>query len=61
MLTRLSGIPVIVVSARADPSDKISLLLEGAADYVTKPFDTGSFWPGFWSSFEMQKFWGFLQ
>ncbi|MDE6961951.1 MAG: response regulator transcription factor [Lachnospiraceae bacterium] len=41
VLTRLSGIPVIVVSARADPSDKISLLLEGAADYVTKPFDTG--------------------
>lgn len=37
-LTR--GIPVIVVSAKAKTSDKVDLLLGGACDYVTKPFDT---------------------
>ncbi len=38
LLPHLTGIPVIVVSARADTDDKVSLLLGGAADYVTKPF-----------------------
>lgn len=38
VLPRLAGIPVIVVSARADVDSKTSLLLDGAADYVTKPF-----------------------
>ena len=38
VLPRLTGIPVIVVSARADVDSKTSLLLDGAADYVTKPF-----------------------
>ena len=38
VLPRLTGIPVIVVSARADVDSKTSLLLGGAADYVTKPF-----------------------
>ncbi len=38
VLTRISGIPVIVVSARADVGDKVQLLLGGAADYITKPF-----------------------
>ena len=32
------GIPVIVVSAKADVDRKVELLLGGAADYVTKPF-----------------------
>lgn len=40
VLPRIRGIPVIVVSARVDVQDKVSLLLGGAADYVTKPFDT---------------------
>ena len=40
ILPALRGIPVIVVSARADTQDKVGLLLGGAADYVTKPFDT---------------------
>ncbi len=40
VLPELKGIPVIVVSARSDVQDKIQLLLGGAADYVTKPFDT---------------------
>lgn len=40
LLPLIKGIPVIVVSAKAEVSDKVSLLLGGAADYVTKPFDT---------------------
>lgn len=32
--------PVIILSAKADVQDKVSLLLGGAADYLTKPFDT---------------------
>ena len=38
LLPRLSGIPVIVVSAKAGVDSKTALLLGGAADYVTKPF-----------------------
>lgn len=38
VLAAIQGIPVIVVSARAETEDKVSLLLGGAADYVTKPF-----------------------
>ncbi len=40
VLPRIQDTPVIVLSARADVQDKVSLLLGGAADYVTKPFDT---------------------
>ncbi len=40
LLPKLSGIPVIVVSARPAVEDKVALLLGGAADYITKPFDT---------------------
>ena len=40
LLPRLKGIPVIVVSAKAAVQDKVELLLGGAADYLTKPFDT---------------------
>lgn len=39
VLKHISGIPVIVVSARAQVNDKVDLLLGGAVDYVTKPFD----------------------
>ncbi len=39
LLPKLSGIPVIVVSAKGDVTDKVGLLLGGAADYITKPFD----------------------
>jgi len=35
-----SGAPVIVVSAREDTDQKVAALDLGAADYVTKPFDT---------------------
>lgn len=39
VLPKIQGIPVIVVSAKVGIDDKVSLLLGGAADYVTKPFD----------------------
>ena len=39
VLPKTKGIPVIVLSARADVDSKVSLLLGGAADYMTKPFD----------------------
>lgn len=32
-------LPIIIVSGRADPSDRVAGLLLGADDYVTKPFD----------------------
>ena len=41
LLPQIRGIPVIVVSAKADSADKVGLLLGGAADYITKPFDMG--------------------
>ncbi len=40
VLPQMKGIPVIVVSAKADVDNKVDLLLGGAADYVTKPFHT---------------------
>ena len=40
VLPHIRNIPVIVLSAKVDVQDKVSLLLGGAADYLTKPFDT---------------------
>lgn len=39
LLDRLQGVPVIVMSAKAGLDDKVDLLLRGAADYITKPFE----------------------
>nr|WP_169804383.1 two-component system response regulator KdpE [Polaromonas jejuensis] len=36
-----SGVPIIVLSARADETDKIAALDAGADDYLTKPFGVG--------------------
>ena len=36
-----STVPIIVLSARVDESDKIAALDAGADDYLTKPFGTG--------------------
>ncbi len=40
VLSHIKDIPVIVLSAKVDVQDKVSLLLGGAVDYITKPFDT---------------------
>ena len=40
VLPRIRDIPVIVMSAKVDVGSKVQLLMSGAADYVTKPFDT---------------------
>ena len=38
VLPHIQGIPVIIMSAKADVDNKVALLLGGAVDYVTKPF-----------------------
>jgi DNA-binding response OmpR family regulator len=40
VLPKIKDIPVIVISAKPNVEDKVKLLLGGAADYLTKPFDT---------------------
>lgn len=40
VLPRIEGVPVIILSAKADIDHKVDLLLGGAADYMTKPFHT---------------------
>lgn len=40
VLEKIENIPVIVVSAKLDVDDKVNMLLGGAVDYITKPFDT---------------------
>lgn len=37
--TTLQNIPVIVVSAKVEIEDKVNLLLNGASDFITKPFN----------------------
>lgn len=38
VLARIKAIPVIILSAKVDVEHKADLLLEGAVDYITKPF-----------------------
>ena len=45
VLPHIENIPVIVLSAKVDVQDKVNLLLGGAADYMTKPFDTKELQP----------------
>lgn len=40
VLRRTRDIPIIVVSAKAGIDHKVDVLLDGAVDYITKPFDT---------------------
>lgn len=40
LLPTLEEIPVIVVSAKLGTQEKVTVLQNGAVDYVTKPFDT---------------------
>lgn len=39
VLPQITGIPTIIVSAKVDIDNKVDLLLGGAADYITKPFE----------------------
>lgn len=39
VLPKMKGIPVIVVSAKTGIDERVKLLLDGAADYITKPFE----------------------
>lgn len=39
VLPKIQGIPVIVLSAKSETAHKVQLLLDGACDYITKPFD----------------------
>ena len=39
ILPYIKSVPVIVISAKVGVQDKIDLLLGGAVDYLTKPFD----------------------
>lgn len=39
-IREVSQVPIIVLSARSDESDKVSALDLGANDYITKPFGT---------------------
>lgn len=39
VLPKIGDIPVIVMSAKSDVKGKVELLLGGAADYITKPFE----------------------
>ena len=39
LIEETRDVPVIVVSAKADIDSKVELLMKGAEDYVTKPFD----------------------
>ena len=40
VLPKIKGIPVIIISAKIGIDSKVDMLLGGAADYITKPFDT---------------------
>lgn len=40
VLPKIKEFPVIVVSAKIDSDHKVDLLMEGAVDYITKPFYT---------------------
>ena len=39
ILPKLDSFPVIVISAKSCVQDKVNVLMEGAADYLTKPFE----------------------
>lgn len=40
IVEKVKNIPIIVISAKMSSEDKVNLLIGGANDYITKPFDT---------------------
>lgn len=38
LIKRIKDIPIIVISAKISVEDKVNMLLDGANDYITKPF-----------------------
>lgn len=40
IIKKIKNIPIIVISSKISQEDKINVLLNGANDYITKPFDT---------------------
>ncbi len=38
VIEKVKDIPIIVISAKVEVSDKVNVLLKGANDYITKPF-----------------------
>lgn len=39
IVKRVKNIPIIVISAKISQEDKVNVLLDGANDYITKPFN----------------------
>ena len=39
IIKKVKNIPIIVISAKISPDDKVKVLLDGANDYITKPFN----------------------
>ena len=39
IIRKIKNIPIIVISAKISPEDKVNVLLSGANDYITKPFN----------------------
>ena len=39
VLEKIKDLPVIIMSAKTGTEDKVNLLMNGAADYITKPFE----------------------
>lgn len=39
LISKINHLPIIVISAKINTEDKVSCLLSGANDYITKPFD----------------------
>lgn len=39
LINNIRSIPIIVISAKISSTDKVNVLLSGANDYITKPFD----------------------
>ena len=40
IIKQIKNIPIIVISAKISPEDRITTLLNGANDYITKPFNS---------------------